>query len=185
MKDANGAIDDTTGAAIPSATAADDLLLSGRAGGVTRLDYGRHLRVLLVEDDDVQREHFLRAASHSVLDVVVDVVDGVDAAIERLGRTGGRARRTRPDIVICDLDDAENLRLLTERAAAETAIDVPVVVMSTSPGPDTERRAFALGAAAHFTTPSGESERLALVHALPDYVPRARAAHAQLEAHQR
>ncbi|HSL59472.1 MAG TPA: hypothetical protein VK866_16620 [Acidimicrobiales bacterium] len=161
----------------------DDL---GAAGGpaITRIAYGRHLRVLLVDDRHESVERFVHSAADSVLDVRLEVVDDVGAALDRLRRATRKSqRRHAPDIVVANLTDADNHRLLAD-LRDDPDLDVPVVVLTRAAGADAERRSFALGAAGHLVSPTGDYERVALIHALPDYVPRARAAHAQLEANQ-
>lgn len=161
-----------------------DLHDEGGHGGITRLSYGRHLRVLLVDDRVESVERFLRSADESVLDVRVEVVADVGSALSRLRRTTTRRNGAHaPDVVVVHLADGDNHRLLAD-VRAEPGLDVPVVVLAHATDRDAERRSFALGAAGHLVSPSGDYERLALIHALPDYVPRARAAHAQLEANQ-
>lgn len=169
----------------PEGSSAIDVDDEGGHAGITRLSYGRHLRVLLVDDRQESVERFLRAADESVLDVRVEVVADVGSALTRLRRTTARRNGTRaPDVVVVHLADGDNHRLLAD-VRAEPELDVPVVVLAHVADRDAERRSFALGAAGHLVSPSGDYERLALIHALPDYVPRARAAHAELEANQR
>ncbi|MFP4511943.1 MAG: hypothetical protein ACLFRV_03240 [Acidimicrobiales bacterium] len=149
---------------------------------VTRLSYGRHLRVLLVESDTDQAAAFTRAAVESVLDVAVEPVDGVDEALSRLERsTGALLRRPMPDVAVIGVDMAEAHRLL-EILHGDTRFDsLPVIVLAETASPDAERRSFALGATAHLVAPRRDYERVALIHALPDFIPRARAVHANLE----
>jgi CheY-like chemotaxis protein len=169
----------------PEGSSTIDLHDEGHPAGITRLSYGRHLRVLLVDDRADSVERFRRSADDSVLDVRVEVVGDVGSALSRLRRASSRRDGARaPDVVVTGLADGDNHRLLAD-VRAEDALDVPVVVLTRAADPEAERRSFALGAAGHLVSPSGEYERLALIHALPDYVPRARAAHVELESHQR
>lgn len=150
---------------------------------VTRLDYGRHIRVLLVEPDHEVAEAFTRAGHESVLDVRVEVVDDPEAAIARLERsTAQLRRRTMPDIVLTSTAIAEAHRLLEMLQNDSRFDELPVLVLAPSAAPQTERRSFALGAVAHLVAPTRDYERVALMHALPDFIPRARAAHAELES---
>lgn len=148
---------------------------------VTRLSYGRHLRILLVDADDDSAAAFDRAAEEAVLDVHVDRASGVDDAVDRLVRAVGRRRRV-PDIVVSSLDVDDSHLLLTRLRADERLDGIPVLVLSHDPTASLERRSFALGAAGHLRIPRVGYERVALVHALPDFMPNARAALAKLEA---
>jgi CheY-like chemotaxis protein len=150
---------------------------------VSRLDYGRHLRVLLVDGDDETAGAFLAAAEEAVLEVRVEVASGVDDAMERLDRAvGQRRRRGWPDIVISALDVAASHDLLGRLRDDDRFDAVPVIVLSEESSASLERRSFALGAAGHLRAPRVDYERVALVHALPDFMPTARAALAQLES---
>ncbi|MDZ7677725.1 MAG: hypothetical protein U5K29_04165 [Acidimicrobiales bacterium] len=159
--------------------AADDVPEAWR---VTRLSYGRHLRVLLVESDTDRADAFTRAAIESVLDVAVEPADGVDEALSRLERsTGALLRRPMPDVAVVGVDMPEAHRLL-EILRSDTRFDsLPVIVLAETASPEAERRSFALGATAHLVAPRRDYERVALIHALPDFIPRARAVHASLE----
>ena len=149
---------------------------------VSRLAYGRHLRVLLVDGDEDSAGAFLAAAEESVLDVRVEVALDVDDAMERLDRSAGRRRRGWPDIVISAVEVADSHDLLGRLRDDDRFGDVPVIVLSGESNTALERRSFSLGAAGHLRTPRVDYERVALVHALPDFMPTARAALAQLES---
>lgn len=148
---------------------------------VTRLSYGRHLRVLLVDGDDASSEEFHLAAEEAVLDVHVERATSVDDAMERLAKALGRRRRL-PDILVSALEVADSHLLLTALRDDVRFDDLPVLVLSQDPTASLERRSFALGAAGHLRTPRVDYERVALVHTLPDFMPNARAALAQLES---
>lgn len=149
---------------------------------VTRLSYGRHLRVLLVESDTDQADAFTRAAIESVLDVAVEPAEGVDEALSRLERsTGALLRRPMPDVAVVGVGMPEAHRLL-EILRGDTRFDsLPVIILAETASPEAERRSFALGATAHLVAPRRDYERVALIHALPDFIPRARAVHASIE----
>jgi CheY-like chemotaxis protein len=153
---------------------------------VTRLAYGRHIRVLLIESDAANADAFTRAADESVLDVRVEHVDDADSAVARLERSvGPLLRKPLPDVVVVSLDMPDTHRLL-EMLRDDARFDgLPMIVLAANASPQAERRSFALGATAHLVAPRQDYERVALVHALPDFMPRARAAHAHLESHRR
>jgi CheY-like chemotaxis protein len=151
---------------------------------VTRLAYGRHIRVLLVESDAGRSTDFARAADESVLDVRVETVPSVEATLGRLERaTGPLLRRPLPDVIVVALPSAESHRLLELLQLDSRFDDVPMIVLADTAAPSAERRSFALGATAHLVAPRQDYERVALIHALPDFIPRARAVHAHLESH--
>ena len=149
---------------------------------VTRLAYGRHLRVLLVDGDADSAEAFLAAADEAVLDVAVEVAPSVDDALDHLVRAAAQRRRKLPDIVISATAIDESHQLLTRLRSDGRFDAVPVLVLSHEAGANLERRSFSLGAAGHLRAPRVDYERVALVHALPDFMPTARAALAQLES---
>lgn len=150
---------------------------------VTRMSYGRHLRVLLVAPDDAAADPFLAAAEESVLDVNVEVALGSADAMSRLCRSvTQRLRRSTPDVVVSLLEVEECHQLLAQLRDDSRFDLLPVIVLSDDPSPGLERRSFAFGAAGHLRTPRRDYERVALVHALPDFIPTARAAHLQIES---
>jgi CheY-like chemotaxis protein len=160
--------------------------VDGEDGRVTRLAYGRHLRVLLVESEERRAADFVRAADESVLDVRVDHVIDTDEALARLERASGALlRRPLPDVIVVSLPVEESHRLLELLQPDDRLEQMPILVLAEHTNPVAERRSFALGATAHLVTPRQDYERVALVHALPDFIPRARAVHAHLESHRR
>jgi CheY-like chemotaxis protein len=153
---------------------------------VTRLAYGRHLRVMLVESEEPRAADFTRAADESVLDVRVEHASDAEIALARLERTSGSLmRRPLPDVILVSLPTDEAHRLLERLQHDERFDQMPILVLADTANPVAERRSFALGATAHLVAPRQDYERVALVHALPDFIPRARAVHAHLESHRR
>lgn len=150
--------------------------LSGLAD-VVRRHYGRPLQVLLVLDDPDAAEAFAVAAEESVLDVGIEVVDGVDGALIHIGQMlAERRHRSIPDVVVCALPIEESHRLLDALRPQTEADAFPVIVLSDETGPALERRSFALGAAGHMRSPDSQYERVALIHTLPDFLPQFRSA---------
>jgi CheY-like chemotaxis protein len=147
---------------------------------VTRLTYGRHIRVLLVDDDPQHAAAFVDAARESVLDVTVDTVDTIEDALARLERSGTPRLRRQPDVIVVSLEISEAHRLL-EMTNQHDGKRLPTLVLAKHASPVAERRSFALGATAHLVAPRRDYERVALIHALPDFIPSARAFHAHLE----
>src|SRR5690606_30859416 len=153
---------------------------------VSRLDYGRHLRVLLVEADDEQATALERAADESVLDIHVERVASIEATLSRLERTSAPLlRKPLPDVIVLSLPTADAHHLLEVLQLDERFDAMPIIVLNDTADPAAERRAFSLGATAHLVPPRRDDERVALMHALPDFIPRARAVHAHLESHRR
>jgi CheY-like chemotaxis protein len=183
MRDDRSTHDEGSAASTAAVVAPDELVdlaaiesVAGLAQVVRRL-YGRPLRVVLVTDDDDSAAHFGEAAEESVLDVSVEVLSGVDEAIERLDRAlSGRRRRNVPDVVVSALEIDESHRLLSTWRPASVTDAVPIIVLSDDNRPGLERRSFALGAAGHMRAPDRQYERVALIHALPDFLPQFRPA---------
>lgn len=149
---------------------------------ITRLDYGRHVKMLLVDSDPDSASSFERAGAESVLDVRIETATSVDEALARLGpSTAPLLRRSMPDVVVLSLPTVEAHRFLETLRDDPSHDDLPVIVLAESGASEAERRSFALGAAAHLVAPSRDYERVALMHALPDFIPSARAVHANLE----
>lgn len=108
-----------------------------------------HSGILLVDDDRDEVNVALRALDRAGLDVSVKVAgDGLEA-LEVLGiETGSSPAPNPPCVVFLDLkmprvDGWEVLRRV--RAHPRTA-NVPIVVLSSSDGPEDIRRSYALGA---------------------------------------
>ncbi len=153
---------------------------------ITRLNYGRHVRMLLVEPDPQAAAAFIRAGDESVLDVRIEVVDDPEVAVARLERSfSPRLRKAAPDVVVTSIEVSEAHRLLELIRLDPRFDDLPVLVLAPTAAPSDERRSFGLGAAGHLVTPTRDYERVALMHALPDFIPSARAAHAHLQSHRR
>jgi CheY-like chemotaxis protein len=191
-----GVVSESTGTSSPNGSSPETPALVDQAesdtfdadepGRVTRLAYGRHIRVLLIDADADNADAFSQAAEESVLDVRVETLDTVEAALGRLERQSGpRLRRPTPDVVVVSLPTPEAHRLLGAMQDDPRIDDIPIIVLAETSRADAERRSFALGATAHMAAPRRDYERVALVHALPDFIPSARAAHAHLESHLR
>jgi len=149
--------------------------IAGIASVVRHL-YGRPLQVLLVTDDDESAALFADAAEESVLDVGVQVLGGVDEALDHIKRAlSSKRRRGAPDVVVCSLDLEESHRLLAALRPETQADAFPVIILSDDIRPALERRSFELGAAGHMKAPDRRYQRVALIHALPDFLPQFRA----------
>jgi CheY-like chemotaxis protein len=158
-----------------AAERSDVQTIAGLAGVVRRL-YGRPLHVLLVTDDDESAALFADAAEESVLDVGVQVLGGVDEAHDHITRAlASKRRRGVPDVVVCSLAIEESHRLLVALRPETQADAFPVIVLSDDTRPALERRSFELGAAGHMKAPDRRYQRVALIHALPDFLPQFRA----------
>src|SRR5690606_17790350 len=159
---------------------------------VSRVDYGRHLKVLLVGAGDEQADALSRAAEDSVLDSHVERVAGIDATLTRLEPATGATRREplpcRTVVALPPPDAPPPPSTLQPREILhldDRFDEMPIIAHNAAADPPAERRASALGATAHLVTPRRDYERVALMHALPDFIPRARAVHAHLESHRR
>lgn len=164
----------------PAGLPLDDLTIvatDGIAGlaRVVRRHYGRPLQVMLVTEDEESAAAFADAAEESVLDVGVQVMASVDDAVAHVQKAlGSRRRRGVPDVVVTAVEVDESHRLLEELRTQTEADTFPVIVLSDDPRPAQERRSFALGAAGHMRAPDRQYQRVALIHALPDFLPQFR-----------
>lgn len=104
----------------------------------------RPVTVLLVEDNEVDREAVQRAfAEQRIANPVVEAVDGVEA-LEILRGTGGRAPLARPYLVLLDLnlprmDGIELLRTLRNDPQLSDSI---VFVLTTSKSDEDKTAAY-------------------------------------------
>lgn len=95
---------------------------------------GKTVHVLLVEDNEVDREAVRRAfAQHRIANPVVDAVDGIEA-LEILRGTNGKARLPRPFLILLDINmpRMSGIELLRELRSDPELHDSIAFVLTTS-----------------------------------------------------
>jgi len=115
----------------------------------------RPAHVLLVEDNPDDIELTLEALKDSKLSIEIDVVSNGVAAMDFLRRKGEYADKTRPDLVLLDLnlplmDGREVLKAIRED---QEFTDLPVVVLTTSEDEGDIHKAYKLHANCYITKP--------------------------------
>lgn len=98
---------------------------------------GKH-RVLIIDDDEAMTETLARRLHHV----------GFDTDVASSGEEGlGKARATRPDLVILDLrlPDRDGLNVCAELADDAATCAIPVIILSGLETPDILRRCRAAG----------------------------------------
>lgn len=117
------------------------------------------LRILLVDDDEVDRMAVLRDLERAGMDAEVQVaVDGIDA-LETLERI------PTPDVILLDLNMPRlgGLEFLARLRADTERGRVPVVVLTTSDNPEDRRAAEALAAERYLVKGAADAGRIAEV----------------------
>jgi CheY-like chemotaxis protein len=132
----------------------------------------RHVRILLVEDDDDHAELVVMAlTAENGAAKTVDRVSSGDEAIAYLKRQGAYSSRPRPDVVLLDLklpkvDGHEVL------AAIKGDVDlrsIPVVVLTTSRDPEDKAKAYANHANSYLSKPMDFGEFSRMIKDLSHY----------------
>ena len=111
--------------------------------------------VLLVEDNQDDIELTLEALEDSKVRMEIDVVSDGISAMAFLRREGKYADKTRPDLILLDLnlplmDGREVLKAIRED---QDLTDIPVVVLTTSEDEGDILRAYKLHANCYITKP--------------------------------
>lgn len=95
---------------------------------------GRTVNVLLVEDNEVDREAVRRAfARHRIANPIIDAIDGIEA-LDILRGTNGKERLARPILILLDINmpRMSGIELLRELRADPDLHDSVVFVLTTS-----------------------------------------------------
>jgi CheY-like chemotaxis protein len=129
------------------------------------------IEILLVEDDpgDVMliRESF---ADHQVDNTLSVVDDGVEA-MAFLRAEGDYAGRTRPDLIVLDLNlpRKNGSEVLAEIKSDPQLSIIPVVVLTTSEAEEDIRRSYRLHANAYITKPVDFDRFREVVHQIDEF----------------
>ncbi len=105
---------------------------------------GKTVHVLLVEDNDVDREAVRRAfARHRIANPVHDAVDGVEA-LALLRGTDGKPKLPRPFLILLDINmpRMSGIELLRELRADPELRDSIVFVLTTSKSDEDKMAAY-------------------------------------------
>ncbi len=112
---------------------------------------GRTVTVLLVEDNEVDREGVRRAfLRHKIANPIIDAVDGV-SALEILRGTGARGRIARPYIILLDINlpRMNGIELLKEIRADGELRDSVVFILTTSRSDEDKMASYDLNVAGY------------------------------------
>lgn len=122
---------------------------------MTEQDTFRLAHVLLVEDNPDDIELTLEALEDSKIRMEIDVVSDGVAAMAFLRREGEYATKTRPDVVLLDLNLPlmDGREVLREIRADQDLTDLPVVVLTTSEDEGDILKAYKLHANCYITKP--------------------------------
>ncbi len=110
------------------------------------------MRLLLVEDDEIQIRLYQRTIAGSFDDVEIEVARDVAEAVAAVDAIGGDSL---PDLVLLDLrlPDGSGLDVLDHIRARPDLVDVPVLVCSGSDLPGDMNTAYRSGASAYLVKP--------------------------------
>jgi CheY-like chemotaxis protein len=132
---------------------------------------GQPIEVLLVEDDpgDVLliREAFDFNKVHNNLNVVSDG----EQALDYLRGTGAYAGRTRPDLVLLDLNlpRKDGREVLAEVKTDPDLRTIPIVVLTTSEAEEDVLKSYQLHANAYVTKPVDFERFVSIVRQIDDF----------------
>jgi CheY-like chemotaxis protein len=120
-------------------------------------DTPQRAEVLLVEDNLPDARLILDILQQGPVAKNVRVVDGGDAALAFLRRTGPYAESPRPDLVVLDLNlpGRDGRDVLREIKNDPSLCCIPVVILTTSSAPTDVRHAYDLHANAYIVKPLG------------------------------
>lgn len=132
---------------------------------------GRPIEVLLVEDDPgdvlLVREAF---EDYKVHNTVAVVGDG-EQAMDYLRGVGKHAGRTRPDLVLLDLNlpRKDGREVLAEAKADPDLRSIPIVVLTTSDSEEDVLRSYGMHANAYVTKPVDFQRLVSIVRQIDEF----------------
>jgi CheY-like chemotaxis protein len=132
---------------------------------------GRRVEVLLVEDNpgDVRLTQEALKDGRVMVNLTV-ASDGVEA-MEILRRSGVHASKSRPDLILLDLNlPRKNGREVLEEIKADEELKrIPVIVMTTSKAEQDIHKVYNLNANCYITKPVDLDEFLNVVRSIEDF----------------
>jgi len=132
------------------------------------------MKVLLVEDSATDVTLFRMALRSLPASFELSVADDGDRALTLLHDGGTRSGARRPDYIVLDLNlpRRDGFEILGEIKSDPLLSGIPVIVLSSSRGPDEVARAYDLQAAAYFVKPLSEFDQV--VSGIVRYIDAAR-----------
>lgn len=132
---------------------------------------GRTVNVLLVEDNEVDREAVRRAfARHRIANPIHDAVDGVEA-LDLLRGTNGKERLPRPFLILLDINmpRMSGIELLRELRADPDLHDSIVFVLTTSKSDEDKLAAYGANVAGYIIKSDVGAGFVGLINLLDHY----------------
>ena len=132
---------------------------------------GRTVHVLLVEDNEVDREAVRRAfREHRIANPIHDARDGIDA-LDALRGTNGRARLPRPYLILLDVNmpRMDGIELLGALRADRSLHDSIVFVLTTSKSDEDKIAAYRANVAGYIVKSDVGAGFLNLIELLDHY----------------
>lgn len=132
---------------------------------------GRTVHVLLVEDNEVDREAVRRAfRTHRIANPIYDARDGVEA-LEMLRGSNGRRALPRPYLILLDINmpRMNGIELLHEIRSDDVLHDSIVFVLTTSKSDEDKTAAYASNVAGYIVKSDVGAGFLRLVELLEHY----------------
>ena len=129
-------------------------------------------RIVLLVDDNPADVDLGREALRATFDRIhVESVGDGEEALAFLKRTGIHAEKSRPDLVILDLNlpKKDGRAVLAEVKADADLRTIPIVVFSTSCSPPDIGRSYELGANCYVSKPGNLKDYLAAVQSIEQF----------------
>lgn len=126
--------------------------------------------ILLVDDDDSDKEILEEIISLNNLSILVNYVENGVKALELLDTEYGNGAL--PKLIILDLNlPIMNGTQILEKLKADNRFSgIPVIIYSTSINPFEKEKCISLGACSYLTKPTSLKEGVELVHSFTSYL---------------
>ncbi len=127
--------------------------------------------ILLVEDDPADVELTLDTLEQSKILVHIEIANDGIAAWEYLNSIGANNGKTKPDLLILDLNmpKMDGRELLEKIKTRPELRSIPVVILTTSDAEIDIIRTYNLGASCYVTKPIGLEEFTKVVNAIQEF----------------
>lgn len=129
------------------------------------------LRILLVEDNEVDARLTLRAFDEAGIGGCLEhVVDG-EQALQRIRRDGAYADESAIDLILLDLNlpRVSGMEMLRELKGDDSHRVIPVIVLTSSMADEDVAEAYRAHAAAYVTKPVGSEGFVAVAESVRDF----------------